>query len=99
MTGGSMGLDPIINWISGRTKRLKQEVNVEQKELALQKINYLFDETYFTTALKVPEDKLEGFLYYIVEDAEFIKALSAKNKTMTKFLLVDLSKKYLKLQN
>lgn len=99
MTGGSLGLDPLINWISGRTKRLKQELNVEQKELALQKINYLFDETYFTQTLKIPEDKLEGFLYYIVEDADFKKALASKNKTMTKFLLVDLSKNYLKLQN
>ena len=99
MAGGSLGLDPLLNWISGRTKRLKQEVNVEQKELALQKINALFEEIYFTQTLKITEDKLEGFLYFIVEDSEFIKALSAKNKTMTKFLLVDLSKKYLNLQN
>ena len=99
MSGGSLGLDPIINWISGRTKRLKQELNVEQKELALDKINYMFDETYFTKILKIPEDKLEGFLYFVVEDAEFKKALNSKNKTMTKFLLVDLSKNYLKLQN
>lgn len=99
MTGGSVGLDPLINWISGRTKRLKQELNVEQKELALQKINYLFEEIYFTKTLKIPEDKLEGFLYYIVEDIEFKKTLNSKNKTMTKFLLVDLSKNYLKLQN
>lgn len=99
MTGGSLGLDPILNWISGRTKRLKQELNVEQKEMALQKINYLFEETYFTKTLKIPEDKLEGFLYYIVEDAEFKKSLASKNKTITKFLLVDLSKNYLKLQN
>ena len=99
MTGGSLGLDPLFNWISGRTKRLKQEVNVEEKELALEKINYLFEEVYFTKTLKIPEDKLEGFLYYIVEDAEFKKALKVKNKTMTKFLLVDLSKNYLQLQN
>lgn len=99
LSGGSMGLDPLINWISGRTKRLKQEVNVEQKEQALDKINYLFDETYFTKTLQIPEEKLEGFLYYVVEDAEFKKALNSKNKTMTKFLLVDLSKNYLKLQN
>lgn len=99
MTGGSLGLDPVLNWISGRTKRLKQELNVEQKEVALQKINYLFDETYFIQTLKIPEDKLEGFLYFIVEDAEFKKTLSSKNKTMTKFLLIDLAKFYLKLQN
>ena len=99
MSGGSMGLDPLINWISGRTKRLKQELNIEEKELALEKINYLFEEVYFTKTLKIPDDKLEGFLYYIVEDTEFKKALKAKNKTMTKFLLVDLSKNYLKLQN
>ncbi len=52
MSGGSLGLDPILNWISGRTKMLKNELKVEKKEIALQKINNLFEEDYFIKVLK-----------------------------------------------
>src|SRR5690606_20515215 len=30
--GGSVGLDPVLNWMSGRTAMLKKEVEVEKKE-------------------------------------------------------------------
>ena len=98
MSGGSLGLDPILNWISGRTKMLKKELKVEKKEIALQKINDLFEEDYFIKVLKIPDESIGGFLYYVVEDAEFLKALNSKNKTMAKFLLIGLASNYLDLQ-
>ena len=98
MSGGSLGLDPILNWISGRTKMLKKELKVEKKEIALQKINDLFEEDYFTKILKIPVENVKGFQYFLVEDAEFVKALKSKNKTMAKFLLIGLASNYLDLQ-
>ena len=35
MAGGSLGLDPLMNWISGRTKMLKNALKAEQKEMIL----------------------------------------------------------------
>ena len=98
MSGGSLGLDPILNWISGRTKMLKNELKVEKKEIALQKINNLFEEDYFIKVLKIPTENVHGFQYFAVEDAEFMKAINSKNKTMAKFLLVGLASNYLDLQ-
>ncbi len=96
--GGITGLDPILNWLSGRTAMLKKELKIEKKELALQKIENLFEENYFTKILNIPKENVLGFAYFIVEDAEFVKALNSKNKTMAKFLLINLASNYLNLQ-
>ena len=98
LLGGSMPFDPILNAINGKTERLKKELKVEKKEIALQKINDLFEEDYFIKVLKIPDESIGGFLYYVVEDAEFLKALNSKNKTMAKFLLIGLASNYLDLQ-
>ena len=46
-TNTSIGLDPILNWMSGRTTMLKKEVEVEKKELMLTKIQNLYEAEYF----------------------------------------------------
>jgi hypothetical protein len=97
MTVGSIiTLDPLLNWISGRTKSLKTGVVIEKKNFALDKINYLFEDKYFIETLKIPEDYVEGFKYYIVEDAQIRDALNKKNKTMAKFLMSGLANQFLK---
>ena len=92
------GIDGLLNLISGRTKMLKKGIEVEKKEMALEKIDNLFDEKYFVETLKIPKDKIKGFEYYCVEDAKFNSVLRSKNKTMVKFLLIDLARNFLILQ-
>jgi len=92
--GASAGLDPVLNWLSGRTAMLKKEVEVEKKEFLLQKIDNLFDEKYFIETLKIPEDYIKGFQYYIVEDANFVDSINKKNKTMATFIMNELAVKY-----
>ena len=98
MSGGSLGLDPVLNWISGRTKMLKKDLKVERTEIALQKINNLFEEDYFIKTLKIPIENVKGFQYFLVQDTEFVTALNSKNKTMAKFLMIGLASNYLDLQ-
>lgn len=93
-TNTSIGLDPILNWMSGRTTMLKKEVEVEKKELMLTKIQNLYEAEYFVETLKIPEDFVKGFQYYIVEDAKFVEALKAKNKTMATFIMNELAVTY-----
>lgn len=93
-TNTSIGLDPILNWMSGRTTMLKKEVEVEKKELMLTKIQNLYESEYFVETLKIPEDFVKGFQYYIVEDAKFVEALKAKNKTMATFIMNELAVTY-----
>jgi hypothetical protein len=101
-TDGSMGasasLDPLFNWMSGRTAMLEKELEVEKKETLLQKIENQFGIDYFTEKLKIPKEFVKGFWYYIVEETRFVSALNAKNKTMATFILAELAVNYLELQ-
>jgi len=94
-TATSTSVDKLLNMMSGRTTMLKKEVNVEKKEALFRKIEYLFEENYYTDRLKIPVDDIKGFQLYCVDDAEFAVSLDTKNKTMSMFLITDLARRYL----
>ncbi|NNT71888.1 hypothetical protein HKT18_06640 [Flavobacterium sp. IMCC34852] len=93
-SGASAGLDPLFNWMSGRTAMLQKELEVERKETMLQKIENQFSMDYFVKKLKIPEEYVKGFWYYVVEDSGFVNAMNLKNKTMATFVLAELAIKY-----
>ena len=95
--GGSLPVDPIINAINGRTKRLKKEVEIERKEFLMAKINGIYTYDEITKEFNIPEEYVSGFIYYVVEDSEFAKAMKNKNETLAKFLMSGLSVKYIEL--
>lgn len=84
-------LDPLLNWISGRTKGLKKELEVEKKEGYLVLLNDMFDNNYFQETLKIPELYIEGFKYYIVEEEGVVSPLLTNNKEQTSFILTKLA--------
>jgi hypothetical protein len=94
---GGMSVDGLINSISGRTSMLKKELEVERKEFLLSKISDYYEREYFTKTLKIPEDYVDGFLFYIVENERFVRAMKDKNKTMVTFILSELAVEYLKV--
>jgi hypothetical protein len=91
LLGGLLAVDPILNAINGRTKRLKKEVTLERKELLMAKMEYLFEDKYYIETLIIPKEHIKGFQYYCVEDADFTSSLQSKNKTMSMFLMVGLA--------
>ena len=95
--GFASGLDPLLNKISGRTKMLKKEVVVEQKEMMIHKLEMLFDEKFYVEQLKISQDYIKGFQYYVVEDATFANAINSKNKTLCVFLITQLAVDFNKL--
>lgn len=97
MMGGSISMDPMLNWMSGRTAMLKKEVEVEKKEFVLQKLESMFEYDFFVDKLKIPTDYVKGFWYYVAEDKKFVNALNDKNKTMATFILGDLATQYLQI--
>ncbi|MEZ7497569.1 hypothetical protein QO200_02330 [Flavobacterium sp. Arc3] len=97
LIGGSMPLDPLINKINGRTKRLKKEVVLERKELNLKYLDVLFQENYFVDDLKIPSEYVGGFKYYVVENEEFVLALKDKKEPIIKLLLAELAVKYIEV--
>jgi hypothetical protein len=95
---GGMSVDGLINSISGRTSMLKKELVVEKKEMLQLKTTDYFERSYFTKTLKIPEIHVDGFLFYIVENERYVRAMKDKNKTMATFLLSGLAVEYLKLK-
>lgn len=85
--------DALINAITGRTKMLKKALETENKEFMIATLNGLF-----TTAeiknFSIPEDYVNGFLFYIVEDDEFADAVKSNNEELMKFLMHGLAEKY-----
>ncbi len=96
-TATSTSVDKLLNKISGRTAMLKKEVNVEKKEMLFRKLEYLFDENYYTERLRIPLEYVKGFQLFCVDDTEFAVSLNSKNKTMSMFLITELARKYLKI--
>ena len=91
-------LDPLINWASGRTKMLKNQVVVEGKEQLQAKTSDYFERKYFLETLNIPEEYVDGFLFYIVDNERYARAMKDKNKTMATFILSELAVEYLKLK-
>jgi len=96
--GASASLDPLFNWMSGRTALLKKELEIEKKETLLEKLENQFGWDYFTDKLKIPKEYVRGFWYYAIEERRLVNALNTKNKTMAYFVLAELSTNYLELQ-
>lgn len=93
-SGGSISVDPIFNFLSGNTRKLKQELEVEKKESHLKQLENLFDRHHFVDKLKIPAEYVKGFEYFAVEDKQFAVVLDSKNKTEIEFLLAELAVKY-----
>ncbi len=92
--GGLVPLNPILNAISGRTTMLKKEIVAEKNERLLLRLDGWFEEKYYIDHLKIPRDYIKGFHYFLIEDNDFVRALRAKNKTLTKFLMNKLVSDY-----
>lgn len=91
------GIDGLLNGISGRKAMLKKEIVVEKKEALFRKLEYLFDDAYYTERLKISGDYIKGFQIYCINDSEFAVSLDTKNKTMSMFLITGLAQQYLKI--
>ena len=94
----AFSIDPLFNWLSGRTKQLKKELEVERKEFLQEKIINNFERDYIIQILKIPDDYVDGYIFYVVEDQTLVDAIKARNKTMVSFRLSFLATEYLKLK-
>lgn len=85
----------LINSINGTTASLKKGLEVEGKELIIDKFaDDYFELSYFTEVLKIDPEKVKAFQYYCVEDTRFMKAVKSNNKTLATFWINDLAIQY-----
>ncbi|WP_432672874.1 hypothetical protein [Flavobacterium sp. SM2513] len=99
MAGGSIGLDPLMNWISGRTALLKRALKAEEKEILLQKLEQYYQEKFFTDKLNIQVLYLGSFKNFAVYDAALIDAINSKNEALVEINLYRLSTEFNKLND
>lgn len=97
LLGGSMPLDPLINKINGRTKRLKKLVALESKIALFDTLDQQFEESYYVDKLKIPADYIEGFKFFIIENDTFATYLKNNDMVMVQFLLIEQAATYLEI--
>lgn len=75
-----MGLDPLINALSGRTKMLKRRVELENKYSKTQRVKQFYPDSVLVRELKIPELKLDDFLYFCEMDGTFAEVIATRDK-------------------
>ncbi len=69
--GGLVPLFPIINAITGRTKYLKKRIATENKYARTDRVRAFYPDSLFVKELKIPEAKIDDFMYYCEADFTF----------------------------
>lgn len=93
-TNMAIGLDPLFNALTGRTKILIADLAVERKLTTIEKLENLFSNEYLRDQMHIPEDRVEGFKFYLVEDGAFSSAIKNRNKTLATWLMAGIADKY-----
>jgi hypothetical protein len=86
--GGSLKVDPIINAISGRTKRLKKYIQFEKKESNLSFLENHFKD-YMLDDLAIEELILGRFLNFLVENENLQNLIDRKDFGALYFFIGD----------
>lgn len=88
LLGGSLEIDPILNAINGRTKRLKRNIKYEEKERnkAFLEINYT---EYMQEEMSLSEHEMNLLINEVIEDDELKNVMAAGNELQVQFFLID----------
>jgi len=68
--GGFIPLNPILNWISGRTKKLKTQIKREELELAIAEAKAKFSKLLFKDDT-FSEEMRDEYFYFCGDDEAF----------------------------
>lgn len=78
--GGLVPLNPIINAISGRTKYLKKVLASQEKYARTNRVRDYYADSLFVKYLKIPESKIEDFMYFCEVDIAFSAVVDSHDK-------------------
>lgn len=98
LLGGSLQIDPILNAISGRTKRLKKYIKIERKENDLLFLQEHFKE-YTENDLNIGKDLTGPFFIYLVDNADIPDLIDRKEYGELHFLIAEEWIKFKGFQN
>lgn len=88
LLGGSLQIDPILNAINGKTKRLKKYIQIEKQQKYQEYISENFQE-YFTEQLKIDSEYIGSFVIHLCEDRKVMDLIARKSYEELEFLMAD----------
>lgn len=80
--GGFLPLNPILNYFSGRTKQLKNQIKLERSNDCMELIKSNLSEVFFDYN-ELEESKRTEFFYFCSEDEGFLTICKLKNDIQT----------------
>ena len=93
LLGGHLEIDPILNKINGRTKRLKHYIELDKKEANIDFLEKRFYD-YMCNEANIPEDDIGGFLYYLADQESLQGLIDQKQEGQLKFFILEWWAKY-----
>ncbi|MDG3582978.1 MULTISPECIES: hypothetical protein [Galbibacter] len=91
--GGGIGFDPVINLISGRTKKLKKRLKAETKNNIVEFLEDNYKD-YILNDLELPREQLGLFCYFVSDKNKGIHKISERKRV--EFLLKRLYLEFVK---
>ena len=88
LLGGSLQVDPILNAINGRTKRLKRYIGIEKKQnnIAILEMNAM---TYMIKDMQLTKAQAQLLIDFVVNDERLQDVLDLENQARLEFFLQD----------
>lgn len=92
-----VSFDALLNAISGRTKMLKRALKTEKKELFIEGFRLDYNKEYIKDNLKIPEEYVEAFYFYLAELPIFKSIYEGYDKIKCEFELSKIAVEYLEI--
>lgn len=89
-------LDPIINAITGRTKKLKERVAIDRKYALTQQVQQSIVDSLFIDTLKIPKERIADFMYFCEADPNFNEVVDSGDQLRVWQFMIDKSEAYRK---
>lgn len=89
-------LDPVINFVSGRTKMLNERVTRNKRYATGQKMRHKYLDSITLTKLKIPKSRLQEFVLYCEQDEDFDAFMLQTNDVFIKAFFKMKAKSFLK---
>lgn len=99
LLGGSLPVDPIINAINGKTKRLKKEIQLERNQSRLARFQAIFPQEELLQVLKMAPDDVNAFTYFILNEEEFKAKVDDGDRSKLLFYLIQKYNEFKKINH
>jgi len=96
VVGAAINVNKILNRISGRTKMLKERIEIDKKYAQTQRVEDAFVDSLFIDALKIPTNHFSDFMYFCEVDTAFTSLVITEDQLKVWEFLIKKSKVYRK---